>query len=175
VSITFSSNAAFNQGSRKTACLCAQGAPSWSYPCDNINSIRDELREYARPHCPFCNGTGIDVEVISDRPTINWCNANAVIMLEVLGLPTEFHGVVSIHQARRAVIRARGRGSLSRFARGDQVIHGQPRDDGAAVELRPVRTFIGGLSEEQIIERIQAFASFVEASAARGATAISWA
>jgi hypothetical protein len=115
------------------------------------------------------------VEVVSDLPTINWCNQNALTMLQVLGLPTEAYGTVSVHRARRAVIRARSRSSLSGFARPEEVIYGQPRNGGTAVELRPVRGFIGGLAEDQIAERIQAFHHFVEASAARGATEISWA
>jgi hypothetical protein len=175
VSITFSSNASFSQTTRQTACLCAQMAPGWHYPCDHIDSIRDELREHARPECPFCHGSGVDLEPLSDRPELNWATTNALIMLKVLGLPTEACGTVSIHQARRAVIRARSRADLRGFARAEAAVHGHPRDDGTAVALRPVRATIFGLAEEQILERIQAFTDFVEACAARGATEFTWA
>jgi hypothetical protein len=73
------------------------------------------------------------------------------------------------------VIRARSRSVLSGFVRAEEVIYGGPRENGAAVELHPVRAVVFGLSEEQLVERIEAFAAFVEASLAMGATEISWA
>jgi hypothetical protein len=175
MSITFSSNAVSRETSRETACLCAQGAPNWYYPCADLDEIRDELRQYARPQCPFCSGTGIDGEVVSDRPELNWANANAAIILRVLGLPDEPYGKAAIPEARRALVRARNRSDLTGFVRAEEVIYGQPRYDGAAVELRPVRGIVFGLGEEDIAERLRAFADFVEASVTTGATEISWA
>jgi hypothetical protein len=140
-----------------------------------LEEIRDELREHASLECPFCHGTGVDLEPVSDRPVINWCNANAVAMLRVLGLPDQLYGSMSIPMARRAVIRARSRVDLTGFIRAEQVVYGRPQQHGAVVEFRPVWGLIFGLSAEQIAERIEAFACFVEDSVAKGATEVSWA
>lgn len=174
MSVTFSSNARFDKTTRESPCRCAQMAPNWTYPCEDLEPIRGELRSYARRDCPFCRGTGVDLEPVSDLPELNWCNANAAAMLRMLGLTDEPYGEVALPEARRAIMRASNRSDVATFARPEEVITGAPRVNGAVVELRPLRMVICGLSADQIQDRLQAFADFVNDSAARGATKIFW-
>jgi hypothetical protein len=178
--IQFTSNAPANETEHPEVCICSQMAPGWCYPCDHIDSIRDELREYADPHCPLCGGSGVDNEKVSDLPEIDWNQGNALSLFLVLGLPVEDglpvpYGEMTLPEARRAIMRARGRGDLLPYAREEETQYGAPREgEGGVVELRPLRSFCQGLPVEGVKRRLNQFEQFVSESAARGATQIRW-
>jgi hypothetical protein len=123
------------------------------------------------------------INLEDDDPRALQCNlGNAVALFRLLGLPLEDgaaapYGEVPIADARRAVIRARARFAREapNLVRPSYTEYGPPRtcDDGI-VELRPLRMYVGGLDEEGIAYRLDAFAQFVEAIAERGATHIAW-
>lgn len=180
MSVTFISDAPAKETIRSDACICSQGAPHWTYPCDHIDAIRAELREYANPRCPLCGGSGVEDEKVSDRPEINWNQGNAFCLFRALGLPVaegehEPYGELTIPEARRAIMRARGRGDLAPFTRQEETLYGAPRaDETGVVELHPLRAQTTGLSEEGVEGRISQFEQFVAESASRGATLIRW-
>lgn len=177
MSVTFHSNATLETLSVKTeACLCAQGSELWTMDLTGASEeTLEDLRAHADPECHTCKGTGVESRQDSDKPYVNWCNGNAVVMIRVLGLRGAEHGDASIAEARRAVIRATSRSDLSAYARPDEHVYGQPRtDENGTIELRPLRVVSQGLDAGDIKERIEQFAEFVEESARRGATRIWW-
>jgi hypothetical protein len=177
MSITFTSDATAETITVKTeACLCAQGAESWTTDLTGASSeVLADLRAHADPACYLCKGTGVETREDSDKPYVNWANGNAYRMLEVLGLLVDDWGEIPLAAARRAVIRATSRSDVSAFARTEERFYGKPRlaEDGT-VELRPLRVFAKGLLVDDIQERITQFAEFVQESEKRGATKISW-
>jgi hypothetical protein len=108
-------------------------------------------------------------------PEINWNNGNAQALHQVLGLPGDWvMGECSLAVARRAVIRGRNL-SLVPFERLEEEVCGVPRtEDDGTVTMRPVRFITFGLDVEGIRRRVEQFATFVEAVAARGGTTIHW-
>lgn len=181
MSLTFSTNhpTAAND-SRVAACMCAQDAPSW---CDVVDleleggmpstEQLDELRDHAWDQCPTCGGQGHTLER-PFAPMLSLANVNARALFGVLGLPFAEAGVVTIAEARRAVMRARARTELGAFERPAIVVTGAPIERDGVVELRPVRARIGGLDAEMILDRVERLAELVEQGAADGATVLCW-
>lgn len=169
MSITFSSNASETRSTKQEHCLCAQMAEGFMG-----DATPEALRAAADPQCHFCGGSGIETVPTSDLPELNLANGNAMSLLGALRIEPDYCGSLSIEAARRAVIRARN-SSLQAFVRPEVVEHGKPRvlEDGT-IQMRPLRLFAAGLSEEGLEEFIARFAALVEASAERGATEISW-
>lgn len=99
---------------------------------------------------------------------------NAAVMFTVLGLDPQVDGLTLV-DARRAAIRAGARRDLAEFARADEVLHGERRElEDGVIELRPVRGWSRGLGQDDIRERAEAFAEFVEEVARRGGTRLWW-
>ncbi len=94
---------------------------------------------------------------------------NARAFLELLELqPTEdLQGELSVHDARRAVMKARALFDLkvNKHTREEQEGHG----------ARGARFFEGGLSRERLQEYLERFAALVEVYASAGCTHIYWA
>lgn len=91
---------------------------------------------------------------------LNVNNANAAALLSALGFDWRtFGGECSVPEARRAIIRAKNRRSLSAFTRQ---------------EASGPRHFQPGFTEEDLLERIDRFAEFVENNARIGAKVIRW-
>lgn len=182
MSITFSSNVTDSQTSiKESPCLCAQGAECFCESFEvtedggSIDPFRAELAAEAWEKCHTCKGTGVESVMEDDRPFLNMAEMNAQAVLGVLGFTTECWGAVSIPDARRAIMRARARKSLSSFERSEEIVLGERRTVNGVTELqRPVRVHSFGLDSEGIQDRIERFATFVEESAGRGATEISW-
>lgn len=182
MSITFSSNVTDSQTSTKESpCLCAQGAECFCESFEvtedggSIDPFRAELAAEAWDKCHTCKGTGVEDVMEDDRPSLNMALLNAMALLSALGLRPESWGGISIPEARRAIMRARSRKSLSSFERPEEIVLGERRTVNGVTELqRPVRSLSFGLDSEGLQDRIERFAAFVEASAARGATEISW-
>jgi hypothetical protein len=108
---------------------------------------------------------------------------NACALWPLLGLPLEDgqvppRGEVGVAEARHALAKARA--TLVRDAplhvRPTTYEHGAPRvqEDGT-IALRPLRAVWLGLDEDDVADRFERFAQFVEAIAERGATHIAWA
>jgi hypothetical protein len=178
MSVTFTSNATeFKTVTDVSPCLCAQMAESFlaAMAGDFSDAVKAELRAEASLECPCCKGTGIERNELDDRPSVNWNNGNAQAILAALGVPFEYGGEMTIADARRAVMRARARTDLTPFTRPEKVVYGRPRvNEDGSVELRPLRMFGGGLDTESVHRHIEQFARFVEESASRGATTITW-
>ena len=168
MSITFDSDARATVSIRSEHCLCAQDAERWG-----SGAHPKDLENAADPNCSFCGGTGVETREVSDAPSLNYANANGIALLRALRLPADYSGELPLAEARRAVIRARS-GSFEAFARPEDVRYGKPRREGNVVEARPLRSFDAGLSADEVASRVEAFATFVEACAARGATKICW-
>lgn len=176
MSITFSSNAQFEVSYKEAPCLCAQMADSFSaaFRSQWTESVRQDLRENAESGCRFCGGSGVEKERHTDLPEMNLANLNALLLLEALGIEESF-GSLPVHEARRALMRAKSRSSLQPFTRQDEVLYGRPQaKDNGVVELRPVRVRSMGVDENRMASYIERFSALVEESASRGATEITW-
>lgn len=163
--------------SKEAPCLCSQMAERWLDAMDGdfSEAVRADLKANANPACPMCHGTGVEMEEESDAPHFNLANDNAGLLFEALGLGASPYGDLSVPEARRAVMRARSRSDLSPFTRETEVLHGRPRaDENGVVNLRPMRLHSAGVDEAKMASYIDRFSAFVEASASRGATTISW-
>ncbi len=177
MSYTFTADVSDAQTSTKEEpCLCAQGAECFSDAFQNgVEPHRAELAAEAWDKCLHCKGTGVESVENDDAPSLNLGNDNAVSLLGVLGLSTDCWGQVTLPEARRAVMRARARKSLSAFERSTETLHGAPRvNDDGTVELRPIRCHGFGLTEDGLRDRVERFAYFIEVAAARRATTITW-
>lgn len=169
MSITFRSDAPETTKLVEEHCLCAQMVEGFMG-----NATPEALRAAANPRCIHCGGTGVEKVPQSDGPSINFANANGIALLRALRLGMAYTGDITIAEARRAIIRARS-SSLAPFVRLEQKLIGKPVERvPGVVEARPLRAFDPGLSEEGLSERIERFAAFVEAAAARGAANIHW-
>lgn len=177
MSYTFSSDAAATTSTKEEPCLCAQMAECFGEAFDYgiTQAHRAELAAEAQDGCPMCKGTGVESVEESDLPELNLANLNASALLGSLALVNDFGGQVSVADARRAVMRARARKSLSAFEFSSETVHGAPRtNEDGSIELRPLRVQGFGLDSEGLKGRIEQFASFVEESASRGATVVFW-
>ncbi len=178
MSVTFRSNVSSVKKTTKTEpCLCSQMADSWILMIDGEDSeaIREDLRAHANPECPLCKGTGVEEVEESDAPELDLNEGNAHSLFSALGIEWDPCGQMGIADAHRALMRARSRKDLRAFTREEEVTYGAPRaDENGVVELRPLRSYSQALTVEQVQERIGRFASFVEQSSSRGATAIAW-
>lgn len=152
-------------------------AESWSdfYHGEDTPAIRQDLKENASPHCPSCKGTGIESVAQDDAPSMNLANGNAMILLKVLGLPTEYAGEISVPEARRALIKAMSRSSVTEFERPQRIEHGKPREiEPGVMDLKPLRYFDQGVDENRIRDYIKRFAEFVSEVIQKGGTKIYW-
>lgn len=182
MSITISSNIECDTIEKEEPCMCAQMAPHWSdfYEGTDTPAIRAELREYAHSKCPSCQGKGVEIVPQDvDFPTINLSNDNAKILFDILGANINSEdgmvGEMSISKARQCVMRAQSRESLDRFVRPESKSYGKPREvSPGVVDLKPVKMWDMGLSEEKIQRYIRIFAEFVIEVSKRGATKIMW-
>lgn len=178
MSVTFQSNVtSFETSTKAEPCLCAQGADGFFAMMrgEDSDEIRASLKADATPACPFCQGTGVEVLEQTDAPMLNLANDNAKRLLAVLGVPFDYAGEMAVADARRALMRARARVDLTPFEREAETVYGAPRaDEYGVVELRPLRLSAPALTADDLRDRVERFAAFVEESAARGATEIRW-
>lgn len=185
MSLRFACDVTVDGPERESACLCAQCMLGW--PGDDslaldVSDMRVRLRRAAQESeketgvlCGFCRGTGVEKGRDDDEVAMNLASERGRALLRVLGLDPAPYGVLSLPEARRALVRARNRRSLASFATGPTETFGAPRrgPDGA-VELRPVRVFSPGTSEASLLEYVDRFAELVEAATRRRATRILW-
>ena len=127
----------------------------------------------------------VDLDV-DDPCFVNWCNGNAGILFDLLGLGRgssspafegDLHGEAPLADVRRAIVRARA--TLDRrgpaLARPEVTLYGAPRVlPDRTVELRPLRLLSMGLDVEGMRTRLDAFERCVNALTERGATHITW-
>lgn len=94
---------------------------------------------------------------------VNWANANARLMLGLLGLPQndELTGCVSLADARRAFIKANAlfESRAVNFTRQEEI---------------GTRYVCCGLTEEGLLYRLNAFGAFLELAMLAGARSIYW-
>lgn len=141
-------------------CLCTQTHENFNDWVIYGAGAEKEMQMAADPNCYVCHGSGIESYNRSTKPELNFSNDNAVSILGALGLPTyDLYGKISIHEARRALIKAKNRSSLNKFTR-------EP--------IKTNRIFDAGLNENDISERLNRFEKFLENSIADGATKIHW-
>ncbi len=177
MSITFRSDCVSTITMRQEPCLCAQCCEAFTRMFsdgEDNETIRAELRAAAYPACPRCSGTGVEEVPVSDTPEMDLNLGNAAALFGVLGLNEE-QGSLSIHEARRAIMRGRSCQNPSAFLRPEAKIFGKPsRLEDGVVEMRPLRSWDVGLDEEGLRVRVEIFAAFVMAASERGATEIFW-
>lgn len=104
----------------------------------------------------------------------NLANGNAVRFLRFLGFPSDPDGIVTIADARRAVIRARatfdrtvGQHTREASSSGHLVIDG-------VTHLDIPRVHEAGIDESYFARRLDEFAKLIEDVANEGATHIGW-
>jgi len=113
------------------------------------------------------------------KAEFNLCNANARVLLDLLGLDIteELCGECPVPEVRRAIIRAHATidNRLHELVRPNEVVYGPPStDEDGVVELHPVRCFGQGLSEDGIRDRLSRFESFFFDACREGAVSIVW-
>jgi hypothetical protein len=176
MTITFATDLPRPQGTEESPCLCAQmttGFASMMRGHDGVE-VRANLAAGAAPACPSCHGSGVESVPQEDPLSLNLANDNGFRLLALLGLPVTPTGECTIAEARRALLRARN-GRVDCYAREDEVVHGalSGRGDGA-VELRPVRAWIRGLSVERLAGYVNRLDALVRRGGVAGATRIVW-
>lgn len=159
----------------ETGCLCAQCAPSWSHYLEGTD--RAELREHANPGCPFCGGSGVELEERRNL-FLDLANENACAFFGLLGIETgELFGAMSVLRARAAIAHARRTfGARARAFTRDPVETSFSRaSSGNVVDLhaRP-RVHLGGLVLEGLEARLERFEAFVDDACNAGAVSITW-
>jgi hypothetical protein len=107
-----------------------------------------------------------------------WNIGNAVAMFGLLGIEGDpDYGSITIADARRAVMRATAlfERKAPQHTRPSETRYGAPREavDGS-IELRPIRVVSGGLTVEQMRDKLTTFGQYVEAAAQAGAARIQW-
>lgn len=138
-------------------CLCAQMSPVWGSVYEGDSDDFDALAEHADPDCVGCHGYGVEPVLWEQRPSMNVANMNACALTAALGLP-EGQGECTIHDARRAVIRARNTDISAHAFKTEQ--HS--------------RAYVIGLDLDRLGERIDEFAKMVEEGAEKGAKRVLW-
>lgn len=156
-------------------CLCAQMAPSWGM--DIELSDREELRKFASPQCPLCQGSGVEI-CPPQTLSYNLANDNAARLLSLLGLGRDdLIGNLDLPSARRAVIRAKAQFNrrAPALVRPEERLYGAPhtQSDGT-VELHPLRVVSQGLSADQLYARLITFEQLIVEASQQGATHIHW-
>lgn len=136
-----------------------------------------KLKEFAQPDCSLCKGTGAH-KVRDYKPpvNINWSNMNAYPILRLLGVKEDDlpNGSMKLPEMRRALLKAMNI-NISKAVRDPEIIYGKPREISPGVtQMRPLRMFDMGLSEEDIKERLEKLLKFVAMSIEQGATEIYW-
>jgi hypothetical protein len=104
-------------------------------------------------------------QIVTIPPEIdlNWSNANARLVFGACGLENDdLCGVRDIYEMRRAII----------FGRHSMTSKRAPQF-ARQVEIGP-RFYSCGLSEDQVVERIERLADYVETAAKLGATHCTW-
>lgn len=182
MSVTIDSDLERDIEEKLEPCLCAQGAEGWSdfYEGRDTPEIRYNLKQQADPKCSWCKGVGI--EVVAHEigvPSLNLSNRNAEVLFNILGVNpfTEngFIGAMTISEARRAIMRAQSRDNLDRFILPERREYGKPTErTPGVVDMKPLRIYESGLTEEKIQAYIKRFADFVIEVSRRGATKIVW-
>jgi hypothetical protein len=111
---------------------------------------------------------------------VNWANANAAVMLGLMGFSGNdlYVGQEGLPEMRRALMLARARvesGRAGQMTREDRIVFGAPRaqDDGT-MNLRPIRLMEVGLDLEGIRTRLDLFSAFLDEAAKLGADEIWW-
>jgi len=177
MSVTFTSNIpseSTESTSVETCCLCAQGSEHWTMKAPEAQEAREDLKANANPSCPFCHGTGVEVEQEPVSPLPNYANGNASLILQALGFPceeTEMCGSASIPEFRRACVRALAKGNLktreaTEYRGKAKVVNGEIR--------RGVHIISGGIDQEGLTSRIQSLLDFAVSEQGKGATTIHW-
>ena len=136
--------------------------------------VRANLAAGADRACSSCQGSGVESVPRENPLSLNLANDNAHRLLALLGLPAAPAGECTIAEARRAILRARIV-KVGSYAREDQVVHGAPgeREDGA-IELRPTRAWIRGLSVDRLAGYVERLDALVRNGGEAGATKLVW-
>ena len=192
MSITFYNDVESNWEEKLNPCYCAE-RNSWrdNEMQDFISDIvldrpmseeRKEggfkkLKNFADPNCGLCHGEGSS-QIRDWKPqiSINWSNMNAYPILRLLGVKEDDlpNGSMKLPEIRRALLKALNT-SVSSAARDKEIIHGKPREVSPGVmEMRPLRMFDAGMSEDDIKDRLNKLLKFVAMSIEQGATEIYW-
>lgn len=176
MTITFATDVPCHRGTESSPCLCAQmtaGFVSMMRGHDNPE-IRADLAAGADRTCPSCQGSGVESVMREDPLSLNVANDNALRLLALLGLPVEPVGECPIAEASRAILRARNV-KASSYVREDETVHGAPSERGdGAVELRPIRAWIRGLSVNRLTGYVERLDVLVRKGGEAGATKIVW-
>ena len=89
-------------------CLCAQMSPAWTAVHRGESHDFAPLRAHADPKCAQCGGTGAEPVEHDTRPCVNFCNGNARLIAQAMGLDFgDGYGRADLPTFRRGVIRAR--------------------------------------------------------------------
>jgi hypothetical protein len=110
----------------------------------------------------------------------NLNNANARALLGLLGLEVteELLGEADLPTVRRGILAARARFDrlAPAYARVEYVLRGARREDedGVTGLEAPVRVYSPAFTAEDLRDRLERFAAYVEELAAAGATSVSW-
>jgi hypothetical protein len=124
--------------------------------------------------CFYCKGTGIETEKEKQDFEINYSNSNALAMLEVLGLPAEYNGEISIPEMKRALIRAKNRSSLEKFERPSETLTRLRKTEEGVTELHSPYFYSQGLDKHDIEDRLGSIERLVKEAEANGAKHIVW-
>jgi len=178
-----------------TGCLCSQLDPTWDMYLEG--SDMESLARSADPKCPWCNGTGVQPGYHPPAQK-DFANANARDLLYLMGLagapvhrpldeivvsccnsdqPFDMYGNLSVPDMRQHIMVARATfdNKVEWLVHDEEKLYGKPyKDEEGVIQMRPLRVVAPEKTADQIKERLESLASFVEAVARQGATVIRW-
>lgn len=161
MSVTFTALTQDGFAVASSPCLCTQMAESFSAFVCGERTDWEVLRPEANPDCVTCKGSGVEESRISLRPSVNFANGNAVIVLDALGVAYDdsyLFGECEIAVMKRGIIRARNitmpEVLRERVEEGNYISQGYTRD--------------------QLMRAISQIEKVVSLGEKRGATVISW-
>jgi hypothetical protein len=137
-------------------------------------AAREEAAKHTDFQCYGCKKTGIEKTKEKQEFEFNYSNSNALAMLEVLGLPPEYNGEISIPEMKRALIRAKNRSSLEKFERKEEILTRPRETEEGVTELHAPYFYSTGLSEYDIKDRLKSFERLLKEAEANGAKNIIW-
>lgn len=110
MSVTFTADTRDGFATKREPCLCAQMSDHFGAFVRGERTDFEALTTDASPNCELCHGTGAEDTRVDLRPSVNFANGNAEVILEAMGLrscPTELYGEADLATMKRGIIRAR--------------------------------------------------------------------
>ena len=128
------------------------------YPDDLVGF--GDVSKFEKTKCRYCDGVGKLHDMVSDSPELNVANRNAMVILDMLGIESDYAGVIpnsKLPEIRRKLIKIKNKGiedyTIDQSKEKSQLKKREVVDDKGIPTIMAVRSpriYDMGLSEDQI-------------------------